>query len=450
MLELLIGILVAAGVGRYIFKGYSATGVLMTGGLLLLIIAALLGHSVLPKGVESTGNMATDVVEYVKYLLMNRGGDLGMMIMMLCGFATYMTHIGANDMVVKLTSKPLQKIKSPYVLMVAAYFVACLMSLAVSSATGLGVLLMATLFPLMVNVGISRGAAAAICASPAAIILSPTSGDVVVAANAAGLDLIDFAFKTTLPISIVAILCMAVAHFFWQRYLDNKEGVSHERLDVSEIQVNAPSFYAILPFTPIIGVLIFNGDLGPKLHIITILVICMIMTALIEFIRKFSAQEVFKGLEVAYRGMADAFASVVMLLVAAGVFAQGLTTVGFINNLLGLAQSFGNGGFVMMMVLVSITTLAAFTTGSGNAPFYAFVELIPKLAAQMGINPAFLIIPMLQASNLGRTISPVSGVIVATSGMAKLSPFEVVKRTSVPVLVGLIVVIIATEIMVPV
>ncbi|MGL4821647.1 MAG: anaerobic C4-dicarboxylate transporter DcuC [Plesiomonas shigelloides] len=450
MLELLIGILVAAGVGRYIFKGYSATGVLMTGGLLLLIIAALLGHSVLPKGVESTGNMATDVVEYVKYLLMNRGGDLGMMIMMLCGFATYMTHIGANDMVVKLTSKPLQKIKSPYVLMVAAYFVACLMSLAVSSATGLGVLLMATLFPLMVNVGISRGAAAAICASPAAIILSPTSGDVVVAANAAGLDLIDFAFKTTLPISIVAILCMAVAHFFWQRYLDNKEGVSHERLDVSEIQVNAPSFYAILPFTPIIGVLIFNGDLGPKLHIITILVICMIMTALIEFIRKFSAQEVFKGLEVAYRGMADAFASVVMLLVAAGVFAQGLTTVGFINNLLGLAQSFGNGGFVMMMVLVIITTLAAFTTGSGNAPFYAFVELIPKLAAQMGINPAFLIIPMLQASNLGRTISPVSGVIVATSGMAKLSPFEVVKRTSVPVLVGLIVVIIATEVMVPV
>ena len=66
-----------------------------------------------------------------------------------------MTHIGANDMVVKLASKPLQYINSPYLLMVAAYFLACLMSLAVSSATGLGVLLMATLFPVMVNVGIS-------------------------------------------------------------------------------------------------------------------------------------------------------------------------------------------------------------------------------------------------------------------------------------------------------
>ena len=57
--------------------------------------------------------------KYVKILLMSRGGDLGMMIMMLCGFAAYMTHIGANDMVVKLASKPLQYINSPYLLMIA-------------------------------------------------------------------------------------------------------------------------------------------------------------------------------------------------------------------------------------------------------------------------------------------------------------------------------------------
>ncbi|WP_252184272.1 single-stranded DNA-binding protein, partial [Escherichia coli] len=42
----------------------------------------------------------------------------------------------------------------------------------------------------------------------------------------------------------------------------------------------------------------------------------------------FNTQKVFSGLEVAYRGMADAFANVVMLLVAAGVFAQGLSTIG--------------------------------------------------------------------------------------------------------------------------
>lgn len=137
VIELLIGVVVIVGVARYIIKGYSATGVLFVGGLALLIISALMGHKVLPASETSTGYTATDIVEYIKILLMSRGGDLGMMIMMLCGFAAYMTHIGANDMVVKLASKPLQYINSPYLLMIAAYFVACLMSLAVSSATGL-------------------------------------------------------------------------------------------------------------------------------------------------------------------------------------------------------------------------------------------------------------------------------------------------------------------------
>ncbi|EDW0114303.1 anaerobic C4-dicarboxylate transporter DcuC [Salmonella enterica subsp. enterica serovar Brunei] len=438
VIELLIGVVVIVGVARYIIKGYSATGVLFVGGLVLLIISALMGHKVLPASETSTGYTATDIVEYIKILLMSRGGDLGMMIMMLCGFAAYMTHIGANDMVVKLASKPLQYINSP-----------CLMSLAVSSATGLGVLLMATLFPVMVNVGISRGAAAAICASPAAIILSPTSGDVVLAAKAAEMPLIDFAFKTTLPISIAAIIGMAIAHFFWQRYLDKKENISHEMLDVAEITTTAPAFYALLPFTPIIGVLIFDGKWGPQLHIITILVICMLLAAVLEFVRGFNTQNVFSGLEVAYRGMADAFAGVVMLLVAAGVFAQGLSTIGFIQSLISIATSFGSASIILMLVLVILTMLAAMTTGSGNAPFYAFVEMIPKLAHSSGINPAYLSIPMLQASNLGRTISPVSGVVVAVAGMAKISPFEVVKRTSVPVIVGLLIVIIATEIMVP-
>ncbi|MEX0425568.1 anaerobic C4-dicarboxylate transporter DcuC [Providencia rettgeri] len=450
MIELLIGVIVAIGVGRYIIKGYSATGVLMTGGILLLIITAIMGKSILPGSVPATGWRVTDILEYIKFLLMSRGGDLGMMIMVLCGFASYMTHIGANDVVVKIASKPLKMINSPYLLMVAAYIVACLMSLAVSSATGLGVLLMATLFPVMVNVGISRGAAAAICASPAAIILAPTSGDVILAAKAAEMPLIDFAFKTTLPISIAAIVAMSIAHFFWQRYLDRKENVTTEMLDVNEIKTHAPAFYAILPFTPIIGVLVFDGKWAPELHIVTIIVGCIILAAIIEFIRSFSAKHVYSGLEVCYKGMAEAFATVVMLLVAAGVFAQGLSTIGFIKGLIDLAQSFGSGAIVMMIALVVITMLAAMTTGSGNAPFYAFVELIPHLAKQMGVNPAYLVIPMLQASNLGRTLSPVSGVVVAVSGMAKISPFEVVKRTSIPVLVGLVVVVIATEILVPV
>ena len=450
-MDLIIGLIAIVLVAYYIVKGYSATGVLMLGGLVLLFISVLMGHSILPEGVKSTGSTYFDILEYVKYLLGNRGGGLGLMIMVLCGFSVYMTHLGANDVVVKLVSKPLKNIRSPYILMVFAYFLACLMSFAVASATGLGVLLMATLFPVMVNVGISRGAAAAICASPISIILSPTSGDVVLSAEISKIPLGEFAFGTALPVSIFAILGIAVAHFFWQRYLDKKEGVQVERLNADEIKTTAPNYYAILPLLPIIGVLLFDGKWGlPNLHIVTVMVLCFIITAVVDFLRSFNAKQTFDNLVVAYRGMADAFAGVVMLLVAAGVFAQSLSTIGFITNLIDSAQSFGGSAFFLMLVLAVITILATMATGSGNAAFYAFAELIPKLATQMGVNPAFLTIPMLQASNLGRGLSPVSGVVVAVSGMGNISPFEIVKRMSVPMLVGFICVIIGTEIFVSV
>ncbi|NCO46349.1 MAG: anaerobic C4-dicarboxylate transporter DcuC, partial [Vibrio sp.] len=131
MLELLIGLAVTVAVGYFIVKGYKPAGVLLTAGIVLLLLTGALGYSVLPAKVPSTGNTVTDALEFVKYMLRYSGGGLGMQIMLLCGFASYMTHIGANNVVVKQFSKPLSVITSPYILLVAAYIVACLMSLAV-------------------------------------------------------------------------------------------------------------------------------------------------------------------------------------------------------------------------------------------------------------------------------------------------------------------------------
>ena len=452
MLELLIGLVITVAVGVFIIKEYRPTGVLFTAGVLLLLIAGVMGKTLLPDAVTSTGHIATDALEFITYNLRRNGSGLGMQIMLLCGFAAYMTHIGANNMVVKQFSRPLAGIKSPYTLLVAAYLVACLMSLAVSSATGLGVLLMATLFPMMTAMGISRPAAAAVCASPAAIILSPTSGDVVLAAERSGMALDVFAVQTVLPVSLCAITSMAVTTYFWNKYLDKKHNSPMERVDVSQIEANAPAFYAVLPFLPIFGVFIFNGRTIPglKLDIYTIVILSIVVGALVDFVvNRFDGRKTLANMESCYQGMADAFKGVVMLLVAAGTFAQGLMAVGAIDALLSMADAAGAGGIALMLLLSALTVAAAIATGSGNAPFYAFVELAPALAGKMGLNPAFLIIPMLQASNLGRTMSPVSGVVVATSGMAGLSPLEVVKRTAVPVVVGLVVVIVGTVFLVP-
>ena len=160
------------------------------------------------------------------------------------------------------------------------------------------------------------------------------------------------------------------------------------------------------------------------------------------------ARKVYDGLEICYRGMAEGFSSVVVLLVAAGIFAHGLETIGFVKALLGAIQG-DSAATIIMLALVIITLVVAIAAGSGNAAFFAFVELAPKLAAQMGINPAYLIAPMMQVSNIGRVVSPISGVIVAVSGAGKISPLLLVKRNAVPALVGVIVVVAYTMLLVP-
>ena len=42
------------------------------------------------------------------------------------------------------------------------------------------------------------------------------------------------------------------------------------------------------------------------------------------------------------------------------------------------------------------------------------------------------LLPFPLASRIGRTLSPIAAVLIACAGIAKVSPFVVVKRTSVP------------------
>ena len=43
----------------------------------------------------------------------------------------------------------------------------------------------------------------------------------------------------------------------------------------------------------------------------------------------------------------------------------------------------------------------------------------------------------------GRAISPITGVIIVASGMAGISPFDLVKRTAIPMAVSCILIVVA-------
>jgi len=93
------------------------------------------------------------------------------------------------------------------------------------------------------------------------------------------------------------------------------------------------------------------------------------------------------------------------------------------------------------------------TRAAAEAPAGALVAAVaersPRLAEQMNLNPGYLIAPMMQVSNTGRVISPVSGVMVAVSGAAKISPLLLVKRNAVPALVAVVVIVVYTMLFIP-
>jgi C4-dicarboxylate transporter, DcuC family len=181
----------------------------------------------------------------------------------------------------------------------------------------------------------------------------------------------------------------------------------------------------ILGFSPLVTKAI-------KMDVITAMLISVAISMLFEYIRKHDAKQVFGSLQVFFDGMGVQFATVITLIVAGETFAEGLKAVGAIDAIIKSAQASGLGGGAMIVVMTGIIAVSAVVMGSGNAPFFAFAALAPVVAGKMAIAPVAMLLPMQFASSIARSVSPITAVIVAVSGIANVSPVEVVKRTAIP------------------
>ena len=443
MIKVVIALLVIVIVARLILKGYRAEPVLFIAGLALMVCTWFTGWgTVLPKGVSGTGISFLDPFEVMRNLFSTRAADLGLMIMTLMGFAHYMDHIGANEAVVRVVTRPLRTLRSPYVLLFFSYLFASLLQLAIPSATGLAVLLMGTMFPIMLGLGLSAASAAGVIATSLGVAYTPTAIDAIRGSEAVNMDVVEYVVYHQGPAALATVLIVGISHFFWQKHCDRKAGtLPHEIGTTTVIKAGStPAYYALLPMLPIL-MAVGSSEIfvtGINLNIITIVLISMAICMLIEWVRKCELKAVCDGFTHFLKGMGTAFTGVVGLLVAAGVFAHGIKSIGAIDQLILMAEHVGLPPFAMGIVFALVTLAAAVIMGSGNAPFLAFVELIPQIAASMGVNAISMILPMQQASHMGRAMSPVSGVVIAVSSGANITPFEVVKRTALPLIVGFV------------
>ena len=77
-------------------------------------------------------------------------------------------------------------------------------------------------------------------------------------------------------------------------------------------------------------------------------------------------------------------------------------------------------------------------TGSGDAATMAFNEAVTPHAAEFGMQTHALGGLAFLTGALGRTSSPIAGAMVIVSGIAMVSPMEVVKRTALPVFAAVV------------
>ncbi len=456
-----VALAVTVMVVRLFLKRYQPQIVLFAAGIFLMLVAVLLGagpEAILPGKVKSTGFIGFDLFKFIERTLSSRVAGLGLMIMSAGAFAKYMDHIGASRAMVLAVISPLQRLKAPYVLLALTYIVGAMLKIFIASAGGLSMLLMVTIFPLLVALGVSREAAAAMIVTCGCFDLGPASGNSNLAAQTAGIEVAEYFVKYQVPTAVlVGYSTIAVMHYFSQRYFDRRDkvgiagGVMPEGVTVDSSVAGIdgksekrPAFYVILPTIPLVMLMTFSLFIkGYNLDLVTVMIICFAFSVLCEMIRTRDAKKVMKECMVFFDTMGKMFATILSLIVAGETFAKGLTATGAVDLFINAVQNMGLGAVGLTIIMTLFMIAIALVLGGGNATFFAFAAMIPKIATTMGVAPVILILPMQLCAGMARGISPISAIIVSVAGVANVSPFELVKRTAIPVIASFVTIIAA-------
>ncbi len=456
MIESLLVLVVLVVVAYLIVKNYHPALSLIIGALVLLACAWILGHPIYPAG-EGTGFGLFDIFLKFKDTIIAQVSSAGIVIMILFGYSGYMNAIGANQMAVNFLVKPLMKIKRKSLFVPVVFLIGNLMSLVVPSASSLAIILMSILYPMLASMGISSLTAAGVIAMTATIMPTPLGADNVIAANTHGYDVLNYVVWNA-KISLPSLLIIAVAQYFWQKYCDKKEGeaayvsLNEEGLSKQK-EFDVPKFYAILPILPlllIVGVGIAGMFIkGITMDIFVLTFISFFIAVLVETLRLKSFKKVQDTAVEMFKGMGQGFSQVVMLVVGGSLFTSAIQTLGIIDSIMASVEASSSAGIVTTLIFSGATTLFGILSGGGLAMFYAVIELIPGIAEKAGIDGILISLPMQMIANLTRTISPVAAVVMIVASTVGVSPIRILKRTSVPTIIGIISVIVLSILLLP-
>lgn len=424
-------------VAVFVLKKYNSVFVFIMSGLFALLALSLVtGVSVM--GDETTGSLIIDVFTFAAETFKKNASGIGMTLMMVTGYAVYMSHIGASTKLAYIAMKPLKKIKNPYIILSILFIIGTLLKMVITSHAGLAMLLMAIAFPILVSLGISKLSAAAALVMCGFVDWGPNDSSAVFAAeNVVGIPTMKYFLTYQGRLAAVLILLCAIFLPIYLKYMDKKDAKAGDTAVKAQEpeDVDCPAIYAILPIVPLVLITVFSFIPSIKLDVVTANLIGIVFVLILEMIRRKDKKSVTSDMTVILKAMGNSFANVVGILIAAGVFAKAVTMLGGITIISSKLASIKGATIITVALMSLITFLAGMLLGSGNASWYAFGPLVPQVTSQMGVSAATVTLPMQLSAGIGRCMSPVAGVVIAISGMAELDIMDIVKRCAVPSIV---------------
>ena len=418
----------------------------------MLIVAQILNYN-LPTLKNETGFAGFDLFRYIKESFSKTNAGVGLMIMAIGGFVAYIDKIGASKMLVKVAMKPLKLFKKyPYIAASMVIPIGQILFTAIPSAAGLGLLLMASLFPILVNLGVSRLSAVSVITAATAFGIGPASAITASATSISNIDTIVFFLDYQIPLVWPLSISMMITYYFVNKHFDKKDKETIIEVEVTDkkeekTENEAPIIYAIIPILPIVLLIVFSKIFNflptpISLDTTTAMFISLFVAIVFELIRTKNIKEVMTSLQTFWNGMGNIFKTVVTLIITADIFAKGLISLGFIDGLITVAENAGFGAVGIGVIMTFMIFLASMLMGSGNASFFAFGPLVPKIAKSLGVESSSIILPMQLSASMGRTVSPVAGVLIATAEIAGVTSLSIVKRNLIPLVVALLIMLI--------
>jgi len=426
--------------------------ILIIGGIVMMSLGVWFDiNPVVPSA--PTGNPAFDMVRIVEETFLSNLVRAGFMIATIGGYVAFMNHIQATKALVYIAVKPLSCFKRyPYAAALIAIPIGQLLFITTPSASGLGLLLVASMAPILIELGVSKLTALSVIVAATIFDQGPGSANTAMAARIIGIDAIDYFIRYQLPVVLPTGLVAIALFYLSNRYFDRKDalaGKDGESSAASDVErPDCPLYFAFLPILPLAVLVVFSPivRLLPytiSINTTTAMLFSTFIALILVAISKRSAKIAFMDMSAFWSGMGTVFAGVVTLIVASEIFAKGLISLGFVDSLISYSTDMGLSGRHVAAIFSGVVFSAATLMGSGNAAFFSFGPLLPDIAVRLDIPLETLVLPLQLSASMGRAISPIAAVIVAIAGFSGVKPMDIAKRNTLPMVGALLFLIIA-------